>query len=511
MWINRPGYSAGACNGGPLPVGSWWPRARADVRALADQLALPAAGHGQRLPPLGLAAPAICARSSRRGTHSSRGKGECSRSSGGEPRQGTRGRSTSRCRSFAVPTRWRVRCCALCCCSVRQARPRPRRSFRMSIRESIPRTPQPLKLGPVPDIRPVRGQDRTPRVLKGCVRSRLPAGVAGVDPRGTDPLSPNPLRGLRWYVDPVEPAYRSYRTFVRKHRGHAASLMWRIAREPRFRWFGRWDQPGQAAGAQLSALCRGGAARRRPVDGRDAPPGQGLRRRLHGRRSRRGRRTRAWYRDFARAVGGARVVIGFEPDSLGTVDCLDGEPARRPPEAAALWRQRSLPATPRDDLSRSRGLRLGARPPHRQAAPLHRHPQGPGLHAERDPPRLDPQQHPARARHLPPCGRQALHRQHLIQRPRPDPHPRSPDAKRVVQPSESRTRDCADHKHGPPAGGRLHVDQPAGLLGGRMQRRAAAGGQLVAGARADVRALADQLARHRTRTAPARPGRPARA
>jgi endoglucanase len=25
MWINRPGYSAGACNGGPLPVGSWWP------------------------------------------------------------------------------------------------------------------------------------------------------------------------------------------------------------------------------------------------------------------------------------------------------------------------------------------------------------------------------------------------------------------------------------------------------------------------------------------------------
>jgi endoglucanase len=25
MWINRPGYSAGSCNGGPLPVGSWWP------------------------------------------------------------------------------------------------------------------------------------------------------------------------------------------------------------------------------------------------------------------------------------------------------------------------------------------------------------------------------------------------------------------------------------------------------------------------------------------------------
>jgi endoglucanase len=24
MYINRPGYSAGSCNGGPLPVGTWW-------------------------------------------------------------------------------------------------------------------------------------------------------------------------------------------------------------------------------------------------------------------------------------------------------------------------------------------------------------------------------------------------------------------------------------------------------------------------------------------------------
>jgi len=26
MWINRPGYSGGSCNGGPLPVGTWWPK-----------------------------------------------------------------------------------------------------------------------------------------------------------------------------------------------------------------------------------------------------------------------------------------------------------------------------------------------------------------------------------------------------------------------------------------------------------------------------------------------------
>ena len=26
FWIGRPGFSGGSCNGGPLPVGSWWAR-----------------------------------------------------------------------------------------------------------------------------------------------------------------------------------------------------------------------------------------------------------------------------------------------------------------------------------------------------------------------------------------------------------------------------------------------------------------------------------------------------
>jgi endoglucanase len=34
------------------------------------------------------------------------------------------------------------------------------------------------------------------------------------------------------------------------------------------------------------------------------------------------RATRKWYRDFAEAIGDARVVIAFEPDSLGTIECL---------------------------------------------------------------------------------------------------------------------------------------------------------------------------------------------
>jgi endoglucanase len=34
------------------------------------------------------------------------------------------------------------------------------------------------------------------------------------------------------------------------------------------------------------------------------------------------RATRNWYDDLARAIGNDRVVIAFEPDSLGTIDCL---------------------------------------------------------------------------------------------------------------------------------------------------------------------------------------------
>jgi endoglucanase len=143
-----------------------------------------------------------------------------------------------------------------------------------------------------------------------------------VDPRGTDPGSPNPLRGLRWYVDPVEPAYRSYRTFVRKGRRHSASLMWRVAREPRFRWFGRWDNPVRRRVRnylRCAAAVQPGAV---PLMVVMRHQGKGCGGGYSGGGPGEDRRTRAWYRSFARAVGGARVVIGFEPDSLGTIECL---------------------------------------------------------------------------------------------------------------------------------------------------------------------------------------------
>ena len=131
-------------------------------------------------------------------------------------------------------------------------------------------------------------------------------------------------------------------------------------------------------------------------------------------------RTRAWYRRLARTLGHSRVVIAYEPDSLGTIDCharsrrddrlrllrygvkvlsrnpnatlyleggaSDWEPARRT--------ARQLRAI---GIARVRGFMLNATHMDWTRANIRR------------------------ARDLPAHGRQALHHQHRRERPRPDP------------------------------------------------------------------------------------------
>ena len=67
--------------------------------------------------------------------------------------------------------------------------------------DAVPPLPQPPAVGPVPDLPPVSGQDRTPETASGCAGTGLPADVPSVDARGIDPNAPNPLRGL---VPPAE-------------------------------------------------------------------------------------------------------------------------------------------------------------------------------------------------------------------------------------------------------------------------------------------------------------------
>jgi endoglucanase len=159
-----------------------------------------------------------------------------------------------------------------------------------------------------------------------CINQTDPAAPvlpAGIDPRGVDPSSPNPLLGLRFFVDRMEPAYMDWARYKRQGNDAQANTIWRLAREPRFRWFGKFtrprmqkktrgfldrvqcDQPGtvpmMAVMRHQGKSCNGGY--RAGGEAED-------------------RATMRWYDDFAQAVGNARVIIGFEPDSLGTIDCL---------------------------------------------------------------------------------------------------------------------------------------------------------------------------------------------
>jgi endoglucanase len=100
----------------------------------------------------------------------------------------------------------------------------------------------------------------------------------------------------------------------------------KIALQPQFKWFGRWnendrggtagsirgyldrvqeEQPGSVA--QIVTLRhQGKACHRRYTAGGPAEDA----------------RTKRWFEDLARGIGETRVVIGFEPDSMGTIDCL---------------------------------------------------------------------------------------------------------------------------------------------------------------------------------------------
>ena len=197
-----------------------------------------------------------------------------------------------------------------------------------SAQTPLPDLPLP-KLGPAPDLQPVEGQSATPEVLRDCQDAGMPsAQVAGVDPRGVDPHAPNPLTGLRFFVDPTEPAFQSYSRFTRQGRKNDAQLMWKLAGQPRFRWFGRWTRPhfGEKVHNYLQcvAALQPGTV---PLMTVMRHQGKKCNQKYTAGGAAEDARTRQWYDTFAKGVGSARVVIAFEPDSLGTLECL--KPSRR--------------------------------------------------------------------------------------------------------------------------------------------------------------------------------------
>jgi len=136
----------------------------------------------------------------------------------------------------------------------------------------------------------------------------------------------NPLAGLTFYNDPESPSMLEWRHLTRTGQRAKADLIWKIAREPKAVWVGRFTRPNfyvkvhrifdaaQAQGAvPVITVLRAQSTGCSPTYDGGGPAED--------------RRTRAWYDDLARAIGGERVVIAYEPDSLGTLECH--KPSRR--------------------------------------------------------------------------------------------------------------------------------------------------------------------------------------
>ena len=130
----------------------------------------------------------------------------------------------------------------------------------------------------------------------------------------------NPLAGVRLYVDHHSPAWHQWRAYRRSGKRRKAALIRKIAREPRALWFGRFTSPHFRKKVRRQ-LVR--ARRRRAVPVLTVMRAEANRCGpwYTGGGTTEDARTRAWYRRFARMIGRARVVIAFEPDSLGTIDC----------------------------------------------------------------------------------------------------------------------------------------------------------------------------------------------
>jgi hypothetical protein len=123
-----------------------------------------------------------------------------------------------------------------------------------------------------------------PRPLAGSYVDGLPGG------QNPGPNDPNPLIGQVWWDQQTKwnDTWNGYRSLLRRGRTADANKVLRLAETPQFKWFGMWEQPviGKLRGMFETAGDQ-----------------------------------------VARGIGDNEVVIAFEPDSLGLVDCLI--PSRR--------------------------------------------------------------------------------------------------------------------------------------------------------------------------------------
>ncbi len=160
---------------------------------------------------------------------------------------------------------------------------------------------------------------------RDCGQARAITPVPA-DPRGVNPSAPNPLVGDRFFVDPTEPSVKDYVSYQRAGRTDDAAAMAKLAFAPKARWMGRFTR---SAGANVTTKVRNylncvqvfqpGAT---PLIVVMRHQGTQCNPRYQAGGVAEDEASKQWYRDFAAGIGSARVVIGFEPDSIGTIQCL---------------------------------------------------------------------------------------------------------------------------------------------------------------------------------------------
>jgi endoglucanase len=139
------------------------------------------------------------------------------------------------------------------------------------------------------------------------------------------PRSPNPLVGQSWWDQDTRwnPTWNSYRSLKRRGRHGDAAKVLALARTPQFKWFGMWEQPPVA---KLRGLIEnaGDAVLLLAVFGHEnGGCGGGF----TGGGAAEDARYRSWIGKLVQGIGPSEVVIAFEPDSLGRIECL--VPSRR--------------------------------------------------------------------------------------------------------------------------------------------------------------------------------------
>jgi len=143
--------------------------------------------------------------------------------------------------------------------------------------------------------------------------------------QASDPAAPNPLLGQTWWVDHEwSVSWQDALRLQQQGRPGEAGLIRKIADQPQFTWYGKWagaSSPGARLGKDLARFERQ-APGSVPLLVTMRHEGRQCGSNYLGGGPRADATYRHWIRGFARAVGTRRVVIVFEPDSLGTLECL---------------------------------------------------------------------------------------------------------------------------------------------------------------------------------------------